>query len=87
MSNIALGWLALYWGGSLMKPLDIERSIGLHRLATWNEVRYALSFSSQCIIELAGPRDDSDFSGRTGNLPEDDMWLAIVSEMPHSKRN
>jgi hypothetical protein len=75
-----------------MKPLDIERSIGLDRLATWNEVRYALSFSSQCIIEVAGPRDDSgksdsDFSGRTGNLPEDDMWLAIVSEMPHSKRN
>ena len=42
-----------------MRPLDMERSVGLDRLATWNEVRYALSFSSQCIIEVAGTRDDS----------------------------
>jgi hypothetical protein len=75
-----------------MRPLDTERFIGLDRLATWNEVRYALSSSSQGIIELAGPRDDSseidsDFSGRTGNFPEDDMWWTIASEMPVSKSN
>ena len=75
-----------------MNRVVIKSSIGLDRIATWNEVRYALSFSSQCIIELPGPRDDSskidsDFSGRTGNLSEDDMWLAIVGEMPDSKSN
>ena len=75
-----------------MNRVVIESSVGLDRIATWNEVRYSLSFSSQCIIELAGPRDDSskidsDFSGRTGNLSEDDMWLAIVGEMPDSKSN
>ena len=75
-----------------MNRVVIKSSIGLDRIATWNEVRYALSFSSQCIIELAGPRDDSskidsDFSGLTGNLSEDDMWLAIIGEMPDSKSN
>ena len=75
-----------------MNRVVIKSSKELDRIATWNEVRYALSFSSQCIIELAGPRDDSskidsDFSGRTGNLPEDDMWLAIVGEMPDFKSN
>jgi hypothetical protein len=75
-----------------MNRVVIESSVGLDRIATWNEVPYALSFSSQCIIELAGPRNDSskidsDFSGRTGNLSEDDMWLAIVGEMPDSESN
>jgi hypothetical protein len=75
-----------------MNRVVIKSSRGLDRIATWNEVRYALSFSSQCIIELAGPCDDSskidsDFNGRTGNLSEDDMWLAIVGEMPDSKSN
>jgi hypothetical protein len=73
-----------------MNRVVIKSSMGLDRIATWNEVRYALSFSSQC--ELAGSRDDSskidsDFSGRTGNLSEDDMWLSIVDEMPDSKSN
>ena len=75
-----------------MKPVYIEGSLGLDRQATWNEVRWALSSSSQSIVVHDGPRDDSsnidsDFNGRTGNLPEDDMWLAIVSEMPDSKSN
>ena len=75
-----------------MKPITNEISIGLDRLATWNEVLCAMSYSSQCTIEIAAPRDDSseidsDLSGRIGNLSEDDMWLAIVSEMPDSKSN
>jgi len=53
-----------------MKPIYIkiyiDSSIGLDRLATWNEVRCAM---------------DSDFSGRACNLPEDVMSLAIVSEL------
>ena len=69
-----------------MKPVHIDSSIGSDRLATWNEVRYAISFSSQGVFELAVTCDapsemDSDF------LPEEDMWLAIVSEMPTSKSN
>ena len=75
-----------------MKPVGIGSSIGLDRLATRNEVLSAMSSSSRCTIELAGSRDDSsemesDFGGRTGNLSEDDMWLAIVSEMPDSLSN
>ena len=59
-----------------MKPLYIEiyidSSIGLDRLATWNEVRCAM---------------DSDFRGRACNLPENVMSLAIVSEMPDAVIN
>jgi hypothetical protein len=69
-----------------MKPVNIESSVGLDRLATRNEVRYAISFSSLDAFELVVTCDafremNSDF------LPEDDMWSAIVSEMPTSKSN
>ena len=73
-----------------MKLADIESSIGLDRLATWNEVRCAMSFSSQCAIELAGDdfrEMDSDFSGRACNLREDIMWLAIASGLLNSAGN
>jgi hypothetical protein len=75
-----------------MMPVDIKNSIGLDRLATWNEVRCAMSFSTQVAIELVGTCDDfreidSDFNGRACNLPEDKMWSAIVSEMLDSKIN
>jgi hypothetical protein len=75
-----------------MKPVDIESSIGLDRLATCNEVRYAMVFLSQGAFALVGTNDDlqeldSDFSSRACNLPEDNMWLAIVREMPDCKSN
>jgi hypothetical protein len=58
-----------------MKPVNIESSVGLDRLATWNEVRCAMSFLSQGAL---------DFNSRVSKLPEDIMWLAIVSEMVDS---
>jgi hypothetical protein len=75
-----------------MNIVDAESSIGLDRLATWNEVRCAMSMSFQGALELVGACNnfrevDSDFSGRACNLSEDIMWLAIVNEMPDSKSN
>ena len=75
-----------------MKPVHIENSIGLDRLATWDEVRCAMSSSSQGAFELVGPcydfrEMDSDFSGRACNIPEDIMWLAISSGILDSKSN
>jgi hypothetical protein len=75
-----------------MKPVVIESPFGLDRLATWNEVIYAMSSSSRWTIEVAAPGDDSgeidsDSSGRTSNFSGDDLWLALVSEMPNSKSN
>jgi hypothetical protein len=75
-----------------MKPVDVESSIGLDRLATWNEVLCAMSRSSPGGFALVGGRDafreaDSDFNGGAGNLSEDTLWLALVREMPDSKSN
>jgi hypothetical protein len=75
-----------------MNLVAIESPIGLDRLATWDEVRSAMSFLSQGASELVGACDDcreldSDFTGRARNLSEDIMWLAIVSEMPDSMSN
>lgn len=69
-----------------MKPAETESFIGLDRLATWNEVYNAMSFSSPCDVGLAGDSDDfpemnSDFSDRACKLREDSMWLAIASEI------
>jgi hypothetical protein len=94
-SNVALGsrkYRNPGNGGSLMQPVGIESPIGLDRLATWNEVRCALSFSLQGAFVLVGACDDfremdSDFNGRACNLPGDTMWLAIISEMPDSTSN
>ena len=73
-----------------MKPVDIEIPIGVDRLATWNEIRCAMSFSSQGAIVTAYDdfrEIDPDFDSRACNLPEDKMWSAIVSEMLDSKIN
>jgi hypothetical protein len=75
-----------------MKPMHIESPIGLDRLATWNEVRCAMSFSSRGAFLLDGACDDfremdSDFSGRACNLAEDIVWLAIAIEMRDSTSN
>ena len=75
-----------------MKHVDIEGSMGLDRLATWNEVRCALSLSPQGDFELAGACNDfremdSDFSGRACNLSEDSVWMAILSEIVDSISN
>jgi len=75
-----------------MKPVDLGSSIGLDRFATWNEVMCAISVSAESALALGGAcndlsKMDSDFSGNTCNLPEDDLWLAIVCEMPNSKNN
>jgi hypothetical protein len=73
-----------------MKPVDIGSSIGLDRLATWNEVMCAISASGEGTFALVRDSDDlreanSDFSVSAYNLPQDDMWLAIAREMPDSK--
>jgi hypothetical protein len=75
-----------------MKPVDIESPIGLDRLATWGEVRCAMSFWSQGPFELIGPCDefremDSDLSGRAPKLPEDMMWFEIAREIVDLKSN
>jgi hypothetical protein len=75
-----------------MKHVDIESVIGLDRLATWDEVRCAMSFSSPGAFgHLDACNDfremDSDFSGRACNPPEDIAWLAIASKMLDSTSN
>ena len=75
-----------------MKSAELESSIGLDRLATWNEVMCAISVSAEGTLALVRDSNDlreanSDFSVSACNLTEDDMWLAILSEMPHSKSN
>jgi hypothetical protein len=75
-----------------MKPENVKSPIGLDRLATWNEVRCAMSFWSQGALELLGPCDefreiDSDLSGRACKLSEDMNWLEIASEMVDPKCN
>jgi hypothetical protein len=74
-----------------MKPVNIGSSIGLDRLATWSEVMCAITVSAEGTLALGGCNDlrerDSDFSVTACNLPDDDMWLAIVCDMPDSKCN
>jgi hypothetical protein len=75
-----------------MKPVNIGSSVGLDRFATWNEVICAISASAENVLELGGAcndlrKTDFDFRGSTCNLPEGDMWLAIIREMPESKSN
>jgi hypothetical protein len=72
-----------------MRPAVVGSRIGLDRLATWDEVRCAMSQGS---FELVGNRDDfrgvaSDFSGRACNLPDDTTWFAIANKVPDSMSN
>jgi hypothetical protein len=69
-----------------------EGSIGLARLATCDEVRYAMSVSSQGTLDLVRACDDfpnigSYLSDRVCRLPEDIVWLAIFSGALDSVRN
>lgn len=41
-----------------MKPVNIENFARLDRMATWNEVRCAISISSQDTLPLNSVRDD-----------------------------
>jgi hypothetical protein len=75
-----------------MKPVDIVSSLGLDRLATWNEVMCAISASDEGTFALVPDSNDlreadSDFSVSACSLPEDDLWLAIAREMSDSKSN
>lgn len=75
-----------------MNRVAIKSPTGPDRLATWDEVRSAMSFSSQRAFKLVGACDDcreveSDFTSRACNLSEEIMWLAMVSAMPDSKTN
>jgi len=98
-SNMMLAWFAFDQksrrpgrGDTLMKPVGIGSSMGLDRLATWNEVDRAISVSSQGAF---APVDDyenlrlaySDSGGIGWELSEDALWLAIIHEMPFSKSN
>jgi hypothetical protein len=79
-------------GVSFMKPIHTVSSFGLDRLATWGEVMRAISVSSEGVLTPGGAdsdlrETDSDFRGRSRNLLEDDLWLAIVRETPDSKSN
>ena len=67
----------------------IESSVGLDRLATGDEVRCAMSFSSPDALGLVGLCDefsemDSDCNGRACNLRGDIEWSMIVLEMRDS---
>jgi hypothetical protein len=75
-----------------MKPVNMDNFTGLDRIATWSEVRYAISAFSFGIHPLKSVRDDYlevdlDLTDRAENLCEDDMWLAIVNKMPDCKSN
>jgi hypothetical protein len=77
---------------SLMNIVAIESPIGLDRLATRDEVRCALSFSSRRVLESIPTRDDvsemdSDFGGGACDDPEDISWSAIVRELRDSISN
>jgi len=75
-----------------MKPVDFGSSIGLDRLATWNEIMCAITVSTDGIFAPGCacshlPGLDSDFSGNPCNFPEDELWIAIARDMPDSKSN
>jgi hypothetical protein len=53
---------------------------------------FAISLSMDGVLALSGDCDhwgqmDSDLRRSDCNLREDDMWLAIVREIPDSKNN
>jgi hypothetical protein len=76
----------------LMKPASIKGFVGVDRIATRGEIRFAMSLLSQGAFGLGSACDDfreaeSDSSDRTCNLREDTMWLVLVREMPDSQSN
>jgi hypothetical protein len=79
-------------GVSLMKSVGTGSSLGLDRLATWNEVMWAISVSTEGSLALVRDCEDlreenSDFGTRACNFTEDHMWLEIAREMRDSESN
>lgn len=67
-------------------------SIRLDRISTWDEVCYAISFSSDGAFELGCTCDaacemEPDFSDRVPILAEEFAWLMLASEMADSNWN
>lgn|ERR1035437_3574939 len=73
------------FGGQFMNILDVESSIGVDRLATWNEVCYAFSCASRDASDAFS--DMPEFRDRGNNFSEDRMWFAIANTMPNSESN
>jgi hypothetical protein len=63
----------------------------LDRRSTWDEVRSAMSISSQDDFAVGDCDDmcdvDTDFSRVAPDLCENDMWLSIARAIPYSKSN
>jgi len=64
----------------------IESAVGLDRLATFEEVRCAMSFLSPADLGFVGLRDDfsamdPDSNGRAAHHREESAWLMIVHKM------
>ena len=57
-----------------MALVQLGSSIGVNRLATWNEVRCAMSLLSQGDIEVDGVH-------HAYNLAEDMMWPAMLASI------
>ena len=75
-----------------MHRVIIESSLGSDRIATWNEIRYAMESPSHVPVESDDARDDSiemnsSVPGDACDLTEDRMWLAIAMGMPDSECN
>lgn len=76
-----------------MKNFSGKENCGaLDRLATWDEVRYAMTFWSQGASELgctlSGHRDlKSDAAGRVDVFSEKLEWLALISERLNRNSN
>jgi hypothetical protein len=77
----------------VMKNFGVKEScIGLDRLATWDEVRYAMELSSQSAWEpgctLPGYDEvEFDAAGLIGGPPEKLAWLELLQERLDPKSN
>lgn len=78
-------WRDTAVGGHFMNILDVESSIGVDRLATWNEVCYAFSCAPREAFDPS--TDTAEFRGRADSFSEDRMWFAIANAMPDSESN
>jgi hypothetical protein len=75
-----------------MKPVVVESSLRSDRFATLSEVISAISIMSHAAQVPGGSYNDlretdSGLRGGTRNLPEGEMWLAIVRALPDFKSN
>ncbi|HXE34128.1 MAG TPA: hypothetical protein VN087_09470 [Verrucomicrobiae bacterium] len=70
----------------------MESSVQLDHIATWNEVRDALEYSSRDAFDLLPARDGDvelkfDLSSGVGCLSEDLAWLRVAREALDSRSN